>query len=88
MVCKCFLTFSRLPFLFVDCFLCCAEAISFGVDSLVDFFSFAAFAFVKLKKENKKQKTKNSVKTITFYVPDLRGKAFSFFTLNMMLPVE
>ena len=82
MVCKCFLTFSRLPFHFVDCFLCCAEAISFGVDSLVDFFFyFAAFAYVKLKKKKK-------VKIITLYVSGLKGKAFSFFTLNMMLPVE
>ena len=35
MVCKYFLLFCRLPFCFVDCFLCCAEAFYFDVVPLV-----------------------------------------------------
>ena len=36
-ICKYFLPFSRLPFHFVDCFLCCASAYRFDVVPLVYF---------------------------------------------------
>ena len=43
MMCDSSLSFGRLPFYFVDCFLCCAEAFWFDVVLLV--LSFVAFAF-------------------------------------------
>ena len=45
MNCKHFLTFSRLPFHFVDGFLCWAEALYFDVVPLVSFCFIKAFVF-------------------------------------------
>ena len=44
MIYKYFLSFSRLPFHFVDGFLCCTEAFSFDIVPLV-YFCFCCFCF-------------------------------------------
>lgn len=43
--CRYVLPFHRLPFLFVDAFLCCSDHSSSMKTQLLMFFSFAAFAF-------------------------------------------
>ena len=63
MICKYFLSFSRLPVHFVNSFICCTEVFSLIQSHLLN-FAFIAFAFGVRSKEII---TKTSVKELTTY---------------------
>ena len=65
MICKYFLPFSRLPFHFVDGFLCCEEAFSFVDIAPLVYFYFCCFCFWC---QIQKIITKIYVKELTIYV--------------------
>ena len=54
LICKHFLPFSRLPFHFVDGFLCCAEVFSFDIVPLT-YFCFCCFCFLESDPKNHHQ---------------------------------
>ena len=51
MVCEYFLPFGKLPFQFINCVLCCAEALQSDIVSFV-YFSFLDCAFGVLSKKS------------------------------------
>ena len=64
-ICKYFLPFSRLPFHFLDSFLCCAEVIWLDVVSLVYILLLLPLLLVSNPKKERKTVVKTNVKEIT-----------------------
>lgn len=86
MVCKYFLPFPRLPFHFVDCYLCCTELLSFDVVTHFYFCFCCLCSWCHIQKHYtfKKIIAKVCIKKILPYV-SLRSYTVSSLTLESLI---